>query len=1084
VSRVAKPLRDDPAGQEAGGPAFSCLPDLLGHYGRTAPSRVAILAPGHPSLTYDALWARTTDVVHGLRRMGIRRSDRVAVVLPDGAETAVTMIAVAAGAVCVPLHLGFTVNECQRYFAELRIAALVTRSELNSASQGLAQSLGIPIIDLSLPGEGLGAFSIAGAAERRIPKIEFASGPDDAFILLTSGSTSRPKMVPLTHASVCLSACNVGAAVSLEPQDRLLHVLPLVHGHGLISGLLGSLAAGSSVVCPSGFNAAAFFDWLSEFRPTWYTAVPAIHRAILLAAAGREPGAQRTSLRFIRSASSTLPSKVLRGLEATFGVPVIDTYGMTEAATQIAANPMGRRKLGSVGRSAGAEIAICDGKGRQLRAGARGEIVLRGPTITRGYENDAVATASAFRDGWFRTGDLGYLDPEGYLFIVGRIKDVIDRGGQKVAPAEVEEALLSHPDVADAAVFAVPHKRLGSDVAAAVVLRPGSRLSAQKLRTFVRDRLAGFKVPGLIRIVPEIPKGPGGKVRRGELAAVLAVTPPIHARGAKQKALPGSELERQLAKIWADLLELKQIGVDQDFFALGADSIIIMQALSRLRTDFGVDLALMDIFDAPTVGALAARLERSVTTSAASPGPGAANDMARGERKGPQRASILQEQVLRIDRALPGLPQFNRPVAYRLRGALNVPALKRSLAEVVSRHDALRTRFHWRSKQPMARVAPAASLRSFFVVEDLAAKARTRRGRTKASLLLQKAKLKAEQDALTAFGMDRAPLLRARLLRLGADDHVLLLVVHDIAVDGWSMGILMDEVSALYAAFATGKPAQLPIPALQFPDFARWQHRWAESDAASRNVAYWKERLRGASPVFSTAGDADGALLATDIARQPIHLPKQLAGRLHALSHSQGATSFMTLLAGFKALLMVRSGRNDLCIATTMANRSQPLTERAVGPFSNTTLIRTRMEPDLSFGEALRRVRDAVLEAYAKQELPFDVLAARLAEDEGLDAAGLTRVFFGIQNTFRRPLRLRGVTVRPFADRQEQSVIRVDSALFSVTLRETPSGISGVGLYKSELFAPDLLRHWIADYAAILAKAAASPEMSLGRLTE
>ena len=1081
MSRVAKQLH---AKQQAGYRVFSCLSDLLGYYAHTAPDRVAILAPGCPSLKYDALWVRTRDVVHGLRSIGIRRNDRVAVVLPDGPEAAVTMIAVATGAVCVPLHPGFTINEYQRYFAELRIAALVTRTEINSASQGLAQSLGIPVIDLSLPSsEGIGAVNIARAAERHVANVEFASGAEDAFILLTSGSTARPKMVPLTHASVCLSAYNVGAAVTLGPQDRLLHVLPLVHGHGLISGLLGSLAAGSSVVCTSGFDAAAFFDWLSEFRPTWYTAVPAIHRAVLLAAAERKPVTQQSSLRLIRSASSTLPSKVLRGLETAFGVPVIDTYGMTESATQIAANPMGRRKLGSVGRSAGAEIAIRDGEGRELRPGARGEIVLRGPTMTRGYENDAGATASAFRDGWFRTGDLGYLDPEGYLFIVGRIKDVVDRGGQKVAPAEVEETLLSHPDVIDAAVFAVPHKRLGADVAAAIVLRPGSKLSGQKLRSFARERLAGFKVPGLIQIVPEIPKGNGGKVKRGELAAVFSQKSQMRAGGRNEKALPSSELERQLTKIWADLLELKQIGVDQDVFALGADSIIVMQALSRLRTAFGVDFSLKDIFDAPTVAALAARLERSAKTSVTSPSPDASNDMACIGRGGPRRASILQEQMLRIERALPGLPQFNRLAAYRLRGALNVSALKRSLTEVISRHDALRTRFDWRSKRPVARIDRAAVMRSFFVFEDLAAKTRTRRGRAKA-LLLTKAKLKAEQQALTALDMNRAPLLRARLLRLGADDHVLLLVVHEIAADGWSMGVFMDEVSALYAAFATGRPAQLPVPPLQFSDFARWHHHWAESDAATADVAYWKGHLRGASPVFSTIGDANSALLSTDIAREPIRLPKDLTARLHALSLSQGATLFMTLLAGFKALLMVRSGRNDLCIATTMANRSQPRTERVIGPFSNTTLIRTRIEPDLSFKETLRRVRDSVLGAYAKQELPFAVLAARLAEDEGLDAASLNRVFFGIQNTYSRALKLRSVTVRPFADRQEQSILRVDSTWFAVTLRETPSGITGLGTYKSDLFAPGMLRHWIKDYAAILAKAAASPEISLGRLTE
>src|SRR5262249_41675779 len=287
----------------------------------------------------------------------------------------------------------------------------------------------------------------------------------------------------------------------LEGGDRLLHVLPLFHAHGLISGLMTALAAGSSVVCTPGFDSTAFFGWLTEFRPTWYTGVPAIHRALLSAASADNYSPLPTSLRLVRSASAALPADVLGGLEGLFGVPVIETYGMTEAASQIAANPLVQRKLGSVGKSAGAEIAIIDEKGQPLPSGMRGEIVLRGPTITRGYENDPAATASAFREGWFRTGDIGYFDPDGYLFIVGRGNEIINRGGQKVAPAEVEEVLLTHPKVREAVVFSIPHPRLGEAVAAAVVLGPGARIGPRRLRDFVSQRLAPFKVPSVISIV-------------------------------------------------------------------------------------------------------------------------------------------------------------------------------------------------------------------------------------------------------------------------------------------------------------------------------------------------------------------------------------------------------------------------------------------------------------------------------------------------------------------------------------------------------------------------------------------------------
>ena len=1079
MSEIINDLQHGPAGKSAGTCAFSCLRDLLACHGRNAPDRNALLASGRPPMTYGSLWAWANDVVPRLRSAGVGQSDRVAVVLPDGLEAAVAMIGVAAGAVCVPLNPGFTADEWQRYFSELRVAALLTRPDIDSASRGVAHTLGIPLINLSTrPSEGPGTFNIVGPATRRIADGEFASSADDAFILLTSGSTSRPKMVPLTHASVCLSAYNVGVALALGPRDRLLSVLPLFHGHGLISGVLAALAAGSSVVCTPGFDPEAFLGWLTEFRPTWYTAVPAIHRAVLSAADGHKHRAQRSSLRLIRSASSSLPPNVLCGLEALFGVPVIDTYGMTEAATQIAANPLDRRKLGSVGQSAGAEIAILDGEGRRLSFGERGEIALRGPTITRGYDNDVAATESAFRDGWFRTGDLGYLDAEGYLFIVGRIKDVINRGGQKVAPAEVEQALLSHPDVVEAAVFSVPHKRLGADVAAAVVLRQDAQVSAQKLQGFARERLASFKVPGLIRIVQEIPKGAGGKIKRSELAAASTVR---MERGGRM-APPRSDVERQVVRIWADLLDVKRIGVDQDVFTLDADSIAVTQVISRLRERFGVDLSFKDIVDAPTVAALSARLEssRKAPTSLSVREPPA--DIARLRGNSPHPVSIVQERMLRIEREVPGLPQFNLPFAYRLQGPLNVTALKRCIAEVTRRHELLRTGFAWLDGRPVARLSAAGDIKSSLIVKDLAVRA-PGTSRAKA-LMLRRAELEVEQESLKPIDMSHPPLFRARLFRLGADDHVLLLLVHDIIVDGWSMGVFMKEVSELYVAFAAGRQAQLPEPALQFSDFARWQRRWSTGHAATQQLVYWKRRLRKAAPVFATTNSDVGEELAARMSQKRFHISNDLVTRLSALSHSRGTTLFMTLLAGFKTLLL-RSGRNDICVATMMANRSQLRTERVIGPFANTTLIRTRLDTDLTFQEALNRVRDAVLEAYARQELPFDIIAARLAEEEGLDPASLVQVYFVLQVAIRRSIKLPDVAVRPFGHREGQSVaMPIDRTWLRMTLKEIPSGIAGACRYKNDLFAPNTVKHWIADYKTILANAAANPKMSLGRLAD
>lgn len=1083
MSKIVKKFQHKTARKSAGTHCFACLHDLLSHHGRNAPDRHAILASGRLPMTYDGLWLQTRDVVRGLRSVGVGRTDRVAVVLPDGPEAAVAMVAVAAGAVCVPLNPAFTYDEYKRYFGELHLTALLTRAHSSSASRRAASSLGIRVIDISTrPDEGAGAFSIVGQASQRVADDEFASGSDDAFMLLTSGSTSRPKTVPLTHASVCLSACNVGAAIELGARDRLLSVLPLYHGHGLISGLLAALAAGSSVVCTSGFDARAFFGWLTEFRATWYTAVPAIHQAILREAVAHNEAAWRSSLRLVRSASTSLAHDVLGELEALFGVPVIDTYGMTEAATQIAANPLQRRKPGSVGRAAGPEIAILDSRGRRLPAGKRGEIVLRGPTITRGYGNDAAATMAAFRDNWFRTGDLGYLDAEGYLFIVGRIKEIIHKGAQKVAPAEVEVALLGHPDVIDAAVFPLPHERLGADVAAAVVLRQDAKVSAERLRDFARERLAGFKIPGLIRIVPEIPKGGGGKIKRGELAAAFARTTPATD---ERSEMVCSELERELAGIWADLLDVDQVGVDQDVFALGVDSLAMTQMILRLQERFGVDFSFEDIFNAPTVAALALRVEspKKVSTGPLPNSSDPTMDVACVKGDGPQPVSVVQERMLRIERKLPGLPQFNLPFAYRLQGPLNVPALKRSLADVARRHASLRTAFTWRDELPVALVMPEADVESILIVNDLAARSGAKGARAK-TLLLTQAKLEAWQAALEPIDIEHAPLFRAYLFRLDARDHVLLLVVHDIIIDGWSMVIFIEELSELYSASIAGRKAELPEPELQFSDFVRWQRQWSTSAAADRQYAYWKGCLDKVSSPFTTAKVNVGGELTSRVTEEPFQLSDDLVARLRGLSHSRGVTLFMTLLAAFKALLLLRSGRSDICVATLMANRAQLRRERVIGPFANTTLIRTQIDPDLTFSEALNRVREAVLAAYARQELPFDIIAARLAEETSLSPATLVQIYFVLQVAFRRPPKLPGVTVRPFGYQEGRTAMPIDRAWLSITLKESSSGITGICGHKNDLFGPHTGQDWIADYMAILAKAAANPSRQIGRLAD
>jgi oxalate---CoA ligase len=486
---------------------------------------IAIAAHGAPPLTYARLSALVDSAVASLHRLGVGRGDRVGIVLPNGPEMATAFLAVAAGATSAPLNPAYRQDEFEFYLSDLSAKALIVEAGSASPAIAAAEKLGVALITLTPePQAGAGAFQLSGASTCAAARPGPAEPDDVALILHTSGTTSRPKIVPLAQANVWASANNIAAALELGEHDRALNVMPLFHIHGLIAGLAAPLSRGGAVFCTPGFNVLKFFADMEESRPTWYTAVPTMHQAILTRAGRHKEIIARHPFRFIRSSSASLPPRVIGELEAVFRAPVIEAYGMTEAAHQMASNPLrGVRKPGSVGLAAGPEIAVMDETGRLLGPGAAGEVVIRGDNVTAAYENNAKANAEAFVNGWFRTGDQGVIDEEGYLTLTGRLKEIIIRGGEKISPREVDEALMDHPAVLQAVAFAVPHEMLGEDVAAAVVLREGVAASEAELRAFLSDRLAAFKTPRKILLLAEIPKGATGKLQRIGLAAKLGL---------------------------------------------------------------------------------------------------------------------------------------------------------------------------------------------------------------------------------------------------------------------------------------------------------------------------------------------------------------------------------------------------------------------------------------------------------------------------------------------------------------------------------------------------------------------------------
>jgi acyl-CoA synthetase (AMP-forming)/AMP-acid ligase II len=505
---------------------LTSLKDLLA---AGADSAIAISAPSRSPLSHAGLRQLIEATLATLNGLGIGRNDRVAIVLVNGPEMATCYMACASGVTSAPLNPAYRADEFEFYLSDLNAKALIVEAGSSSPAVGVAEKLGVALIDLIVPaGASAGSFVLQprmASSAVATPNGGHAQPDDVSMVLHTSGTTSRPKIVPLSQRNLCASAQNISATLQFTSDDCGLNIMPLFHIHGLIAGVLAPLSAGSQVFCTPGFNALKFFAWMDEARPSWYTAVPTMHQAIVSRASKNTDIIKRHPLRFMRSSSSSMPPQVITELEAVFGAPLIEAYGMTEATHQMCSNPLppAARKPGTVGRAAGPEVAIMAEDGSLLAAGETGEIVIRGPNVTAGYESNAKANAEAFQNGWFRTGDQGVMDAEGYVSITGRLKEIINRGGEKVSPREVDEILMDHAAVAQVVCFGMPHPKLGEEVAAVVVLRESQSATERELQDFVAKRAADYKVPRKILFMEEIPKGATGKLQRIGLAAKLGL---------------------------------------------------------------------------------------------------------------------------------------------------------------------------------------------------------------------------------------------------------------------------------------------------------------------------------------------------------------------------------------------------------------------------------------------------------------------------------------------------------------------------------------------------------------------------------
>lgn len=1044
------------------------LDQLFEQWARQTPNQEALLGIKRPPLTFVRLEQELLVLRMAFRQRGFAQTARLALMAPNGPDLALAFLAGATSAICAPLNPAYRKEELAFYFDDLDASALLIAGALESPAREVAHSRGIPILELhELLDQPAGCFAIEGTTGLR-PVTERETQPDDvALILHTSGTTARPKQVPLAQANLCASIHNLQQSLALTPQDRCLNLMPLFHIHGLVGALLAALGNGGSVICTPGFSATEIFGWLHTYQPTWYTAVPTLHQAIL-AQARREPiPSARGSLRFIRSSSASLPPTVMADLEEVFGVAVIEAYGMTEAAHQMASNPLPPRvrKPGSVGLPAGPKIRILSANGTGLPVGEVGEVAIKGPNVMQGYAHNPMANSQAFTQGWFRTGDQGYLDPEGYLFLTGRLKELINRGGEKIAPLEIDQALLGHPAVQQAVAFALPHSTLGEEVAAAVVVQESASVTESELQNFLAHSLADFKIPRRITFVSEIPKGPTGKIQRIGLAEKILEDHQDSLQ--KTEAVsPFSVLEQQIASLWSSILGREDIARHDSFLHLGGDSISGAQLRSRIRDLFQVDVSWLQLFqEANSVAGLAKFIHAHPPENGLSTFP----PLVRSPVHAQLPLAFVQEPLWVATQLDPANTAYNRSLILSLKGPLNRQALEGALNDIVRRHESLRTTFLLGPDGLSQILSPETThtLKSC----DLST--------TPTTEMEESFKGFVTREVGTPFDLRQGPVFRTTLYRISDSEHRLVVVLHHLVSDGWSDGVFYQELETLYNDFSRGEPSSLPELSIQYGDFVLWQRQWLSGKTLDSQLAHWKDQLRGlhSFQIFKGTGMPVNRTRHSG-QRETVILSQSQTERIKAFSRQEGITSFTVLLAGFFILLHHWTRKNDLIYGVPLANRIHPLLEPLIGFFVNVLPFRSTIQQEQTFRSYIQYLQKLSLNAFSHADVPFQDLRQLLGHTKDLTRNSLFQVLFVFENAPQYFPKLTDVQCEPLTLPYGEPAL-VDLSLF---LWDHPSGFKGHMAFDENVFEASLIRHLITEYYVILNEVIKDPDASLGSL--
>jgi amino acid adenylation domain-containing protein len=902
-------------------------------------------------------------------------------------------------------------------------------------------------------------------ASESTTNLESLAAPDNlAYVIYTSGSTGRPKGVGITHRSA-VSFLNWADEVFPEQYREGLLAATSVCFDLSIFELFLPLCFGGRINLVD--NILALPDVPENEKVTLINTVPSAIRELL-----REDDLPRSAA-IVNLAGEALSADLTRKLYATLPEHrLYNLYGPTETTTYSTFTPIESSVANTpgIGRPvANTQVYVLDRNGVPAGTGVPGELYIGGAGLARGYLNRPELTAEKFVPNAFstepgarlyRTGDRVRWLTNGTLEFLGRIDHQVKVRGYRIELGEIESVLSSHPSVREAVVVVRDDAVGGQRLVAYLVTPDDASLSVAELRAYLQMKLPAYMVPGAFVTLSELPLTPNGKLDRKRLPApdtsVREVMPEL--------AEPRSPSEELVASVWRQVLGVKRVGSDENFFELGGHSLLATQVASRVRKVFGIEIELRQLFERPTVAGLARHIEASrrngqnMSFKPIVPVP----------RNGALQLSFAQQRLWFLDKLVAGSPVYNMPTALRLVGQLNVRALEQALTEIVRRHEALRTTFPEVDGQPAPVFAPPAAISlSPIDLSDLDPAERE-----------QEARGLAEAEAQLPFDLANGPLLRVSVLRLADEEHVVLLTMHHIVSDGWSMGVLLRELTTLYEAFVDGRDSPLSELPIQYADFAEWQREWLSGELLEAQLQFWKERLAGVSVLELPTDKPRPPVQSFTGAHEHLALSEELAEAVKALSVREGTTLFMTLLAAFKVLLSYYTGQHDIVVGTPVANRNREAIEGLIGFFANTLVLRTELSGEMSFSELLGQVREVALDAYAHQDVPFEKLVEELQPERDLSRNPLVQVFCVLQNLPSLKLEMAGLNAEVLE--AELGTTKFDLTLY---ITESESGLLTAFEYSSELFEAATIKRMLEHYERLLEKIVIAPDKCLSEIS-